>query len=78
MRAGRGWIAVVAVMLGRTHPGGVFVASLLFGFDDALSFRLQGMILPHQITDTISYIVTLAALFIVQFTRYRQLQTHTS
>jgi simple sugar transport system permease protein len=72
MSAGRGWIAVVAVMLGRAHPVGVFAACLLFGFADALSFRLQGMMMPHQIADTIPYLVTLIALFIAQITRSRR------
>jgi ABC-type uncharacterized transport system permease subunit len=72
MTAGRGWIAVVAVMLGNAHPLGVFAASLLFGFADALSFRLQGMLLPFQIADTIPYAVTLVALFIAQLARRRR------
>jgi ABC-type uncharacterized transport system permease subunit len=72
MSAGRGWIAVVAVMLGRAHPVGVFAAALLFGFAEALSFRLQGMMLPHQIADTIPYLITLIALFLGQITRNRR------
>jgi len=72
MSSGRGWIAVVAVMLGRAHPVGVFAASLLFGFAEAVSFRLQGMMLPHQIADTIPYLITLIALFIMQITRSRR------
>jgi len=72
MSAGRGWIAVVAVMLGRAHPVGVFAASLLFGFAEAVSFRLQGMMLPHQIADTIPYLITLVALIFLQITRSRR------
>ena len=72
MSAGRGWIAVVAVMLGRAHPVGVFAACLLFGFADAVSFRLQGMALPYQLADMVPYAVTLIALFIVQFARNRR------
>lgn len=72
MSSGRGWIAVVAVMLGRAHPVGVFAACLLFGFAEAVSFRLQGMMLPHQIADTIPYLITLIALFIMQITRNRR------
>ena len=67
MSAGRGWIAVVAVMLGRAHPIGVFVASILFGFTDAVGFRLQGMGLPYQLTAMLPYVVTLIAMFFVQF-----------
>jgi simple sugar transport system permease protein len=75
MSAGRGWIAVVAVMLGKAHPIGVALASVLFGFADAASFRLQGLGLPFQITDTIPYVVTLIVLFVAQAARRRQAQT---
>jgi len=64
MSAGRGWIAVVAVMLGNAHPFGVFFACLLFGFADALGYRLQGSSLPYQFAQVIPYTVTLIAIFI--------------
>jgi general nucleoside transport system permease protein len=63
MTAGRGWIAVVAVMLGRATPVGVLLAALLFGLAEALGFRLQGLGLPQQATDAAPYVVTLIALF---------------
>jgi simple sugar transport system permease protein len=66
MSAGRGWIAVVAVMLGNAHPVGVFLSSLLFGFFDALGFRLQGSMLPYQFANIIPYVVTLLAVFVNQ------------
>jgi len=66
MSAGRGWIAVVAVMLGNAHPIGVFIASLLFGFSDALGYRFQGSGLPYQFAQIIPYILTLLAVFITQ------------
>ena len=62
MTAGRGWIAVVAVMLARAHPVGVLAAALLFGFAEAIGFRLQGQGLPSQITEAAPYVVTLVAL----------------
>ena len=64
MSAGRGWMAVVAVMLGRGHPVGVLAASFLFGFTDSLGFRLQGLRLPSQFTEMLPYLVTLASLFL--------------
>ncbi|ALG15316.1 ABC transporter permease [Kibdelosporangium phytohabitans] len=64
MTAGRGWIAVVAVMLGRATPIGVLLAALLFGLAEALGFRLQGIGLPQQATDAAPYLVTLVALFL--------------
>ena len=63
MTAGRGFIALVAVMLGQNHPLGVALASLLFGFMDALSIRLQGYALPTQFTMALPYVMTLAAMF---------------
>lgn len=71
MSSGRGWIAVVAVLLGRAHPLGVLAACLLFGFAEAFGFRLQGQGLPVQITDALPFVVTLAALVIARkrFTR---------
>jgi simple sugar transport system permease protein len=64
MSAGRGWIAVVAVMFGRAHPFGVLGACLLFGLTESLGFRLQGLHLPSQLTESLPYLVTLASLFI--------------
>lgn len=64
MTAGRGWIAVVAVMLGRALPWGVLAASVLFGLAEAFGFRLQGIGLPQQATDAAPYVVTLLALFV--------------
>jgi general nucleoside transport system permease protein len=63
MTAGRGWIAVVAVMLGRALPYGVLAAAVLFGLAEAFGFRLQGVGLPQQATDAAPYVVTLLALF---------------
>jgi general nucleoside transport system permease protein len=63
MTAGRGWIAVVAVLLGRALPYGVFAAAVLFGLAEAFGFRLQGVGLPQQATDAAPYVVTLLALF---------------
>ena len=71
MSAGRGWIAVVAVMLGRNHPLWASLACVLFGVADSLSVRLQGEGLPNQLTDMAPYVVTLAALAISHRRRLR-------
>jgi len=71
MTAGRGWIAVAAVMLGRARPLAVAAACVLFGLSDALGLRLQGEGLPNQITDSAPYLVTLAALTVAGLRRRR-------
>lgn len=63
MTAGRGFIALVATMLGQNNPLGVALSSLLFGFMDALSIRLQGMALPTQFTMMVPYAMALIAMF---------------
>lgn len=62
MTAGRGWIALVAIMLARDNPLGAAAAALLFGFTDALGLRLSSFGVPYQLTNTIPYVVTLIAL----------------
>jgi simple sugar transport system permease protein len=62
MTAGRGWVAVVAVLLGRAAPFGVLFASLLFATAEAIGFRLQGQGLPSQVTSAVPYVITLVAL----------------
>jgi len=63
MTAGRGFIALVASMLGQNNPLGVMLASLLFGLTDAFGIRLQGFSLPAQFTMMVPYVMTLAAMF---------------
>lgn len=62
MTAGRGWIALVAIMLARDNPVGAALACLLFGLTDALGLRLQSFGLPNQIATILPYVITLVAL----------------
>jgi general nucleoside transport system permease protein len=64
MTAGRGWVAVVAVLLAQAAPFGVLLAALLFATAEALGFRLQGVGLPSQLASATPYVLTLIALIV--------------
>ncbi|WNR42108.1 ABC transporter permease [Paenibacillus roseipurpureus] len=70
MTAGRGFIALVATMLGQANPIGVMASSLLFGLMDAFSIRLQGFSLPTHFTQMLPYIVTLLAMLFFRRSNY--------
>jgi general nucleoside transport system permease protein len=65
--AGRGFIALAAVIFGRWSAQGILVACLLFGFFDALQLRLQigSNLIPYQLFQMIPYVMTLVALTIL-------------
>lgn len=73
MSAGRGWIAVVAVLLSRGRPLPLFVIAVVFGVVDSLSFRVQGLGLPQQFTDMMPYLATLVVLVGLSWWRRRRL-----
>ncbi|MBQ9330117.1 MAG: ABC transporter permease [Oscillibacter sp.] len=62
--AGRGFIALAAVIFGRWSGGGVLLACLFFGFCDALQIRLQvaSFGLPYQFFQMIPYLATIVVL----------------
>jgi general nucleoside transport system permease protein len=66
MTAGRGFIALVAMMLGQSHPIGMIGSSLLFGLMDAMSIRLQGFSMPTQFTSMLPYVITIIAMFFLK------------
>lgn len=64
MTAGRGYVAIAIVVLGRWHPGGIALGALLFGLATALQFLLQtlGLDAPYQLFLMLPYLLTLLAL----------------
>jgi ABC-type uncharacterized transport system permease subunit len=64
MTAGRGYVAIAIVVLGRWHPAGVAVASLAFGAAMALQFLFQtlGLGVPYQLFLMLPYALALLAL----------------
>ena len=67
MTSGRGFIGLAAMIFGRWTPVGALVASLIFGYGNALSTSLQGATIgdakvPVQLLGTLPYVLTILAV----------------
>ncbi|WP_297081060.1 ABC transporter permease [uncultured Demequina sp.] len=64
MSAGKGYIALAAMILGRWSPKGALAAALLFGFADALQQQLGviGSPIPSQFLLMLPYLATIFAV----------------
>jgi len=62
MTAGRGFIALAAVIFGRWTPLGATGAALFFGFFAALQFTLQRAGVPSELLQALPYVAALVAL----------------
>jgi simple sugar transport system permease protein len=69
MTAGRGYIALAALILAKWKPIPVLLSCLFFGFTDALSIQLQGVVkmpsgedVPVQFIQMIPYVLTIIVL----------------
>jgi simple sugar transport system permease protein len=68
MTAGKGYIALAAMVFGKWRPFPALAACLLFGFLDAAATRLQGVVLPGigevpvQLVQALPYVLTVILL----------------
>jgi simple sugar transport system permease protein len=68
MTAGRGFMALAALIFGKWRPIPAALACLLFGLTDAMQIRLQGVVLwgseavPVQFIQILPYVVTVLVL----------------
>ena len=71
MAAGRGFIALAALIFGKWRPVQTMLACLLFGLADALTIQMQGVVklpwnpaedIPVQFIQMIPYVVTIVVL----------------
>ncbi|SHO58433.1 ABC transporter permease [Vibrio quintilis] len=67
MSAGKGYMALAALIFGKWRPFNALAACLLFGFLDALAIRLQGtsiggMMIPVQAIEALPYVLTVFLL----------------
>ena len=72
MTAGRGFIALAAIYLGGRTPLGTMLASIVFGFADALANQFGSLDIPSQWVQTIPYFATILALILYSFRRQAQ------
>ena len=71
--SGKGYIAMTANNLGKSHPIGVAAASLFFGACQSLGSFLQQSGLKGQITGAIPYVATILAS-VISSIRYKRLK----
>ena len=68
MTAGRGYMALAAMIFGKWHPIGALLACLLFGLLEAVAIRLQGVVVPGmgevpvQAIQALPYVLTVVLL----------------
>lgn len=63
MTAGRGFIALAALIFGKWRPVQTMLACLLFGFAEAVSIQMQGVArIPVQFIQMIPYVLTMVVL----------------
>jgi len=64
MVAGRGYIALAAMIIGKWKPVNIFFACIMFAFFEALeiTFQISGTFIPSQIIQMLPYLITILVL----------------
>jgi general nucleoside transport system permease protein len=62
MSAGRGYIALAAMIIGKWTPAGAALASLLFASTESMEMWLQSGSIPSQLVQSLPYVITLVVL----------------
>ena len=69
MTSGRGFIALAALIFGKWRPVQTMLACLLFGFTEAVSYQMQGVVklpsgedIPVQFINMVPYVLTIVVL----------------
>lgn len=65
MSNARGYVAFACVIFGGANPGKVYLAALMFGFFDALGYRLQEYHISSNLTSMIPYVITVVMMVYV-------------
>ena len=65
MSSSRGYVAFACVIFGAANPGKVYLAALMFGFFDALGYRLQEYEISANLTAMIPYVITVVMMVYV-------------
>ena len=65
MSNSRGYVAFACVIFGGANPKKVYLAALMFGFFDALGYRLQEYNISANLTSMIPYVITVCMMVYV-------------
>ena len=65
MSNSRGYVAFACVIFSAANPGKAYLAALMFGFFDALGYRLQEYNISSNLTSMIPYVITVVMMVYV-------------